>query len=315
MQHKTLIYIVFLFTSAFIFKVASADMSQVIAAPLVEMQMNLDLLETQFPDIIENTEKRIRFYAAAEPTEFAIVYLHGFSATRMELHPLVDQLADNLQANVFYTRLTGHGRSENAMLDGSVAAWQQDAKDALALAQRLGNKVIVIGTSTGGTLATWLNANTNAVETPVATILISPNFAVKSRSAELLQWRVGRWLVKALKGDYYAFTPHNDFHATYWTERYPFDAIAPMLDLVDEVADIDPQQITSPHMIVYSPQDQVIDVDEIIEFAAALGSKHSLILPFTESKDPAQHVLVGNASSPNEVGLLLNAITDFIRSL
>ncbi len=315
MHLKTLIYILFLLNAIVPANIAFAEMNQVIAAPLSEMQTKLDQLESRHPDIIENTEKRIRFYQHTEPSEFSIVYLHGFSATRMELHPLIDRLADSLQANVFYTRLTGHGRSEDAMLDGSVAAWQQDTRDALKVAQRLGNKVIVIGTSTGGTLATWLNANTDASNAPFATILISPNFAVKSRSSELLQWRLGRWLVKALKGDYYSFTPHNEFHAKYWTERYPFDAIAPMLDLVDEVADIDPQTITTPHMIVYSPQDIVIDVDEIVAFGAALGSQQAVVLPFTESKDPAQHVLVGEASSPDEVDLLLNAISEFIHSL
>ncbi|GHA00840.1 lysophospholipase [Arenicella chitinivorans] len=315
MQYKLLIFITLIIQATILSSAASADLSGVISAPLAEMQSGLAQLEANHSDIVENTEKHIRFYAETQQTDFAIVYLHGFSATRMELHPLVDRLADALQANVFYTRLTGHGRSQDAMLDGSVAAWKQDTEEALALAQRLGRKIIVIGTSTGGTLATWLNANISDADAPFATILISPNFAVKSRSSELLQWRLGRWLVKILKGDYYSFTPHNEFHAKYWTERYPIDAIAPMLDLVDEVAEIDKQRITTPHMIVYSPQDHVIDVSKIIEFADALGSEQTVVLPFTQSKDPAQHVLVGDASSPNEVDLLLNAISEFIRAL
>ncbi|MDD4273595.1 MAG: hypothetical protein PHG14_07705 [Desulfobacter postgatei] len=38
------------------------------------------------------------------------VYIHGFSATRKETAPLSDLVAKTLNANLFYTRLSGHGR-------------------------------------------------------------------------------------------------------------------------------------------------------------------------------------------------------------
>jgi esterase/lipase len=315
MNPKLLFYIAFFVNLLGFQKTAWADLRTVLDAPLTQMQDQLDALESVHPDIVENTEKRIRFYDTPRETLYSIVYLHGFSATRMELNPLVDRLADSLKANVYYTRLRGHGRSADAMLDGTVQAWKQDTLDAFKLGQRLGQHVVIIGTSTGGTLATWLNAHQTADDSPFATVLISPNFGVKSKSSGLLQWQLGRWLIKQLKGDYHAFKPHNEFHATYWTERYPFDAIVPMLDLVDEVNSLNIKTLSTPHLIVYSPNDQVVDVDKILEFGAQLNSEKVVMLPFTASKDPAQHVLVGDASSPDEVDLLVPAITSFVMNL
>jgi pimeloyl-ACP methyl ester carboxylesterase len=113
--------------------------------------------EGQFDDIAPGAEKSIVWAGAKRAkTPFAIVYLHGFSATRQETFPLCDLVAARLGANLHYTRLTGHGRGGRALAEATVSDWLNDAAEAFAIGERLGDKVIVIGTSTGGTLATWL---------------------------------------------------------------------------------------------------------------------------------------------------------------
>lgn len=67
--------------------------------------------EAQFHDIVPGAEKIIIWANATKTkTPLSIVYLHGFSATRQETSPLSDKLAAQLGANVYYTRLSGHGR-------------------------------------------------------------------------------------------------------------------------------------------------------------------------------------------------------------
>ena len=58
-----------------------------------------------------------------------------------------------LGANLFYTRLTGHGQDGAAMAEGSVNAWINDYAEAMAIGRAIGDKVVVIGTSTGASLA------------------------------------------------------------------------------------------------------------------------------------------------------------------
>ncbi|HXV99346.1 MAG TPA: hypothetical protein VEC93_13065, partial [Anaerolineae bacterium] len=122
--------------------------------------------EAQFPDLISDTGKTIIWANAAKTkTPLALIYLHGFTATRQEAAPLCDNIAARLGANLFYTRLTGHGRSGQALGAAMANDWLNDTLEALEIGKRLGDKVIVIGSSTGGTLATWhaLQADDEAV--------------------------------------------------------------------------------------------------------------------------------------------------------
>ncbi|TIL79433.1 MAG: alpha/beta hydrolase, partial [Mesorhizobium sp.] len=80
--------------------------------------------EAAVPNIRDGLEKEIIW---ANPmvhakTPLAIVYIHGFSASKGEVRPLPDDVADELDANLFYTRLTGHGQDGAAMAEGSVNA-------------------------------------------------------------------------------------------------------------------------------------------------------------------------------------------------
>ena len=93
--------------------------------------------EAAYPDITPGAEKTILWaHQDHQQTELAIVYLHGFSATRQETAPLSDDLAKSLGANLFYTRLAGHGRSSAAMGEASAGDWLNDAEEALAIGQR-----------------------------------------------------------------------------------------------------------------------------------------------------------------------------------
>lgn len=80
--------------------------------------------ESEFNDIIPGAEKKI-FWAGKKgvQTPYSLVYLHGFSACRQETAPLSEIVAEKLGANLFYTRFKGHGRTGDAMLEGSVDAW------------------------------------------------------------------------------------------------------------------------------------------------------------------------------------------------
>ena len=81
-------------------------------------------------DIVPGTEKSIVWaHADRRRTPLAIIYLHGYSATRKEVEPLCDRLAAQLGANLYYTRLAGHGREGRALGQATFAG-------AAALAQR-----------------------------------------------------------------------------------------------------------------------------------------------------------------------------------
>ncbi|MGR3542538.1 MAG: alpha/beta hydrolase, partial [Hasllibacter sp.] len=58
----------------------------------------------------DGAEKRVIWAGApGERTEWAVVYVHGFSATSEEARPMPDLVAEGLGANLHFARLEGHG--------------------------------------------------------------------------------------------------------------------------------------------------------------------------------------------------------------
>ena len=74
--------------------------------------------------MVSGAEKKI-FWANGkqEQSEYSIVYIHGFSASRPEMVPLGDLVAKDLRANIFYTRLTGHARPPEAFSQANANDW------------------------------------------------------------------------------------------------------------------------------------------------------------------------------------------------
>ena len=95
-----------------------------------------------------------------------------------------------------------------------------DAVEALELGKRLGDTVIVMGASTGGTLATWL-ASHDQSNSIGAVILMSPNFGAKRKESELMLLPWGGAILQLVEGSDYQFQPASDLQQQYWITRYP----------------------------------------------------------------------------------------------
>ena len=271
--------------------------------------------EAKYSDIVPGTEKTI-VWANAEKTKtpLSIVYLHGFSATRQETVPLSNELAAQLGANLFYTRLSGHGRSNAAMAEPTVNDWLNDTKEALEIGKRLGDKVIVIGTSTGGTLATWLAEQPNTDEV-LAYILLSPNFAPRDSNSEVLTLPWAKQFAPLLVGSEYSWKPQNAEHAKYWTHSYPSTALVTMMGLVKFVRESDLKSIQKPVLVIYSPNDQVVNSEKTEQKVALIGSAIKEIDPILDSGNPENHVLAGDILAPKNTEVVKKLILDFISRL
>jgi esterase/lipase len=271
--------------------------------------------EARFPDIVPGTEKKIIWANAAKAkTPWSVVYVHGFSATRQETAPLCDRIAAQLRANLFYTRLAGHGRGEAAMAEATVNDWFNDATEAYEIGKRLGDRVIVIGTSTGATLATWLaeQPNTQAV---AAYVLISPNFAPKDRRSEILAWPWGEQIARLMIGRELSFEPSNAEQARYWTHRYPTKALVPMMGLVRFVRQSALEGIRTPTLMIFAPNDDVLDVREVEQAYARLGSSAKQLQRITNSDNLSRHVLAGDILAPRNTPIVAQFVLQFVASL
>lgn len=274
----------------------------------------LEKVEARIPGIQPNQHKEIVW---ADPetkakTPVAIVYIHGFSASPGEMRPLPDILAKNLGANLFLTRLFGHGTTTNAMVDVSINAWVNDFAEALAIGERLGDKVVIMGTSTGGALATWAIAQPAFRDRVAAAIFCSPNYGVQASGSSLLTLPFSRQLARLVMGETRSFDPGTDLQRLYWTTTYPVDAILPMAETVKLAVTAPAEQIKTPALFLISPEDKVVDPDITRRMASRWGGTHRLV-EIQGVGDPSRHVLAGDAMSPATTEPIAKLATEWLR--
>nr|WP_315495024.1 hypothetical protein [uncultured Rhodoferax sp.] len=271
--------------------------------------------EAAFPDIKPNNEKHIVWAGAAgQRTPWAVVYIHGFSASRLETAPMTDLVAKALGANTFYTRLTGHGRPGPAMGEATVQDWLADAQEALRIGQTLGDKVLVISCSTGATLATWLGANGQSAQV-AGHVFVSPNFGPKDKRAEIINGPWGQQIAFALQGDNRGGPAESPAEDGAWTNAYPTRALFPMMALVKGVRESELSAFRTPLLVLYSEKDQTVEPEQTKAAFARIGSatKQMQAVDYSESK--GQHVLVGDIKAPKATTPMAETIIRWAQAL
>lgn len=297
----------------FIFHLLTSQLSSGAELNINSLDRYLSDQEAQYEDIVAGTESYVKWFDGAQKTDISIIYLHGFSASRQEISPVTERLSQQLGANIYYARLTGHGRSDDAMAEASVQKWLADTKQAYKIGRVIGDQVIIVSTSTGGTLATWLISQFS--DGVLANIMVSPNFGIRSKLAGILRWSWGLTLAKWIEGDYRSFEPISEKHGLYWTERYPTESLVPVVKLVEEINQLDKSLVRIPQMVIYSPKDKVIDPDKVVETMAEFSESEVSMVEFSQSTDPYQHVLAGDACSPESNNEMVKIIADYIESV
>ncbi|MDH5589300.1 MAG: lysophospholipase, partial [Gemmatimonadota bacterium] len=250
--------------------------------------------------------------AAREPTALSVVYLHGFSADRHEIDPVPARVAEALGANAFYARLAGRGADEDALGGVGVGDWFADAAEAMAVGRRLGDRVVVVATSTGGTLALWMALQEGWGEDIAALVLVSPNLGLADPAARVLTWPWGGVMVRMLLGPYRSFESRD---AAHWTTRYPSRALVPMAALVREVWKADLGAVETPVLVLYSQEDTVLDSRRTVKGFERLGSEVKRLVEVTGPGDPQRHVLAGDVLSPETTDAVVDTVVAFLREL
>lgn len=264
--------------------------------------------EASVPNLREGCAKSIVWAGeAGVQTDIAVLYIHGFSATGHELRPLPDLVADGLGANLHFTRLTGHGQAGTAMGDATFAAWQSDVAEALMVARTIGKQVLVIGCSTGCTLAVDALARGAQI---AGLVCISPNFGLTNKVAQiLLDLPFVRHWGHLVAGKSRSFDVISDAHGAFWTTSYPTRAVFPMGEAVRAVRRSDLSQVRTPAMFAFNIADQVVSAaatQNVIDRWAGRVLVHPLMQG--PSDDPMGHVMAGDVFSPSQTKPLAAAI-------
>jgi pimeloyl-ACP methyl ester carboxylesterase len=219
--------------------------------------------------------------SSKQKTEYAVVYLHGFSASQMEGDPTHRRLAKEFGCNLFLARLADHGvdTTEALLLFTPDRSWES-AKEALAIGTQLGEKVILMSTSTGGTLALKLAAE--YPEKVFALINLSPNIALRNGAAFIANDPWGLQIARLVVGGNYNVTDATEEESKYWNKKYRLEAVSQLEELVESTMTKNLfQRIKQPSLSLYyykneEEQDPQVKVSAILKMHEELATPADL---------------------------------------
>ena len=252
-------------------------------------------------------------------TAYSIVYLHGFSASQEEGNPVHKNIAAMFGSNLYLSRLAAHGIDTSEPMQTLTAEdnWES-AKQALVIGRQLGEKVILMGTSTGGTNALQLAAA--YPDDVAALVLLSPNIAINNDKAWVLNkhWgvKVAQWVTG---NDHKISDDTSAVYRQYWYNRYPFEGTAALQEIL--ATSMVPEtfaRVKQPVLLLYyykdsTHQDNVVRVDAMLkmfdELSTAPQLKRKQAMP-----NAGDHVIASHITSHDVAGVQ-NAIALFMEEV
>ncbi|MGH2552959.1 MAG: alpha/beta hydrolase [Chitinophagaceae bacterium] len=215
-----------------------------------------------------------------QKTEYAVVYLHGFSACQEEGDPLHYEFAQKFGCNLYLSRLEDHGVDTTEPLANFTAdrLWNS-AKEAYAIGKQLGDKVILMSTSTGGTLALKL-----CTEYPdiAANIMLSPNIAINDGKAWMLNNHWGKQIAELIQGKHRVVDDSSVLYAQYWNNCYATSSLVQLEELIEStMKESTFTKVKQPSLLLYyykdeKHQDPVVKVSAMKRMFLQLGTPENL---------------------------------------
>jgi len=248
-----------------------------------------------------------------EKTEYAVVYLHGFSASQEEGDPVHYEFAKKFGCNLYLSRLADHGIDTTDALANYTAekSWRS-AVDAYAIGKQLGKKVILMSTSTGGTLALKLCAEFPDI---AANIMMSPNIAINDKNAWMLNNHWGLQIAHVVVGKHRTVSDTTALYAKYWNNRYSTNSLVQLEELLEStMKESTFKKVTQPSLLLYyfrdeDHQDDVVKVSAMkrmfLQLATPDSLKRQVAIPNAEA-----HVLASPIKS-KDVERVKNEIEKF----
>jgi esterase/lipase len=228
-----------------------------------------------------------------QPTDYAIVYLHGFSASQEEGNPAHRRIAKKFGCNLYLARLAEHGIvTSDQLLNLTADNYWESGKEALAIAKQLGKKVIIMSTSTGGTLALKLAA-TFPIDI-AGLILYSPNIEINDDKAWLLNNPWGLEIArKVKKSNYNVPSDERPIYKQYWNSPYRLEAVVALEELLETtMTEATFKAVHQPTLALYYYKDAVHQ-DSVVKVIAIQTMMQTLATP-TESKRAVAMPKTGN---------------------
>lgn len=267
---------IYFFIGFLILNFAVVIAQQTAEIPLKQLDGYIAAQEDTVQGLKPNNEAHIIWKKKNQKTPISIVYLHGFGASSREGEPVVSKLAETFGWNVYMSRLQSHGISrEDAFKNLTPENYIASAKEALAIGKKIGKKVLLVSTSTGGTLSLILASEEKNL---AGLVMYSPFIGLKNPALAAITQPGGKeFFIKQVGGE----VQHQDRpaeEAKYWSTDYHVNGYVGLINMLQQ--NMKPEtfsKVICPVFLGYyykneNEQDQVVSVPAMLKMYKELGT-------------------------------------------
>ena len=280
---------------------------------LKEVEDNIQINEKNVVGIKPDNEARIIWAEdyKYKKSPIAFVYLHGFGASQQEGEPVMSQLSANFNANTYMARLEEHGiYRDNTFEDLTPENYIASARQAIAYGKQIGEEVIVISTSTGGTLSLALAAEDKDIK---ALVLYSPFIDLINPAMAAIIEPGGKEQFMKVLGSSMQVQKRPEEEAKYWSTNYHVNGYVSLITLLKSNMTTETfSKVTCPVFLGYyykneEEQDNVVSVPAMQVMYDALGTpeEDKAKMAFPES---GNHVIASDIRSKDWQGVYVNTV-------
>lgn len=277
-----------------------------IPADLSKLEEYLSERESDY-NLKEGTEAQIVWNCESphDKTGYALVYLHGFRASHPEGHPVHKTIAEHFGYNLYLSRLQEHGlNTEQPLLHLTEEKLRQSAHFAIDIGKRIGKKIVLMGTSTGASLALYLAGHPDFQEHISSLILYSPLIRFHGIKEQLLINAVSRKILSLIPGEEYLIKTGPTTYAEdlIWNPRYTLGGALALGSFIQHTMKNDLfRKVQCPAFIGYyyknrRERDKVVSISAIKEMSEKLRTRTEKIC-LTNFPEAQNHVICSSLVS------------------
>jgi esterase/lipase len=255
-----------------------------IPSSLIDMEKQININEKAVIGLKPDNEARIVWADSTkkEKTRIALCYLHGFTGSQAEGSPVHTDIAKKYNANLYLARLPEHGidRGDSTMINLTADKWIVAAEEALQITEKLGDEVVIIGTSAGGVLTLFLASQHPEIK---AIILYSPCIKLYDKAAFVLNKPWGLQIARMISGGpTKSFESESPVHSNYWTLKFRIEGLVALVNLYSNT--MKPEvlsKVKCPVFLAYyykneAEQDMTASVPDMLKMFEELGTSPEL---------------------------------------
>lgn len=248
---------------------------------LDELDRSIKDHESAIGNIKPDNEARIVWNdGKKKKTRYAIVYLHGFTASQGEGYPVHRDIAKRYGCNLYLSRLYGHGIDKDAFHDLTKDKLIKSALYAFAAGCKIGEEVILMGTSTGASLAILLASQFKNIKGIIAYSPLIDFHEMKARMIDSTYFRY--FLTRFFRFKYIHKTNNTTPEENqYWYTYYHINGLIALNDFIRTYMNAETyEKVTKPFFLGYyyhdkKEQDPTVSVTKMISMFRQLGTGYN----------------------------------------